>query len=102
MEVEDLLEDVMSQKMRQSLSPRWIELRQMTPPLIESRTQLVPGKSTKKNPSPGMVSQIITRPGWSGRAQTVWFITPAGAAYIQAWVGPTNLDESALVKVLSI
>jgi hypothetical protein len=52
---------------RQTISPRWRPLSKKG--LIEARYNAQ--------------GQRITRPGWSSRQQTVWFITPAGSAILR-------------------
>ena len=60
----------------QSISPRWKELVERG--LIEKRVRFL---SVIVDHAPKLVSQTITRPGWTGKEQIVWFATAAGEAY---------------------
>ena len=61
---------------RQTISPRWVELRKHG--LIETRDEYVP---VIVDGTPNVRGRRIVRPGWSSRDQTVWFATAAGRAY---------------------
>ena len=98
MEVCRLLDGVMRQDMRQSLSPRWTEMRDAG--LIEFRYHLVPAKP-RKGQQTVMVTERVRRPGWSHRPQDVHFITAHGEAMLRLWSGPLQPDEGALAEVLN-
>ena len=94
-----MLVGTMRQRMRQSLSPRWVEMREYG--LIEFRYHLVPAKANG-NRQGEMITERIRRPGWSSRPQDVHFITPHGEAVLKLWSGPTQPDEGALAETLNL
>lgn len=65
-EVTDILDGIIS---RQAISPRWKPLRKKD--YITWRFH------------DAEETEMIKRPGWTARLQIVWFLTPAGEAYLK-------------------